>query len=256
MRWRGLMVVLLALVAGTASARSEPASRFDGWTAAIIAADWRDGAGEPIEAFDNARRDLTAGFLAAGFDRGSMVDYSLRPDRAPATPASAAVAGVAEVAARATRGCLLYFTAHGSPEGMVFGPDRMLSPTAMASLVRGWCQDRPTVVIVSACFSGIFVDGLAAPNRMILTAARRDRSSFGCSADATWPYFDGCVIQTLPTAGDFIALAQAVKACVGAREAAEGLSPASEPQVRVGAQMQLLLPTLRFTRPPPGAGRP
>ncbi|MDP3403871.1 MAG: C13 family peptidase [Brevundimonas sp.] len=252
MRWRVVLVVLLALMAGTASAtaQSAPSGRFDGWAAAIIAADWRDGADQPIEAFDNARRDLAAGFLAAGFDRATLVDYSLRPDRLPATPASAAVAGVAEVTARATRGCLLYFTAHGSPEGMVFGPDRMLSPTAMASLVRGWCQDRPTVVIVSACYSGIFVDGLAGPNRMILTAARRDRSSFGCSAEATWPYFDGCVIQTLPTAGDFIALSQSVRACVAAREAAEGLSPASEPQVRIGASMQLLLPTLRFTRPP------
>jgi hypothetical protein len=250
MRWRVVMVVLLCLMAGTASARQTAPSRFEGWAAAIIAADWRDGAGQPIEAFDNARRDLVAGFLTAGFDRASLVDYSLRPDRSPATPASAAVVGVAEVAARATRGCLLYFTAHGSPDGMVFGPDRMLTPTAMATLVRGWCQDRPTIVIVSACFSGIFVDGLAGPNRMILTAARRDRSSFGCSAEATWPYFDGCVIQTLPTATDFIALSHGVRACVAARETAEGLSPASEPQVRIGAAMQLLLPTLRFIRPP------
>ena len=53
-----------------------------------------------------------------------------------------------------------------------------------------WCQARPTVVVISACYSGIFVDGLAAPNRMIMTAARRDRSSFGCSEDATYPYFD------------------------------------------------------------------
>jgi hypothetical protein len=55
---------------------------------------------------------------------------------------------------------------------MVFGPDRMISPTMMAQLVRNWCPDRPTVLVVSACYSGIFVDGLAAPNRMILTAAR------------------------------------------------------------------------------------
>lgn len=250
MLWRVVTVVLLVVTAGTASAQSTPASRFDGWAAAVIAADWRDGAGEPIEAFDNARRDLTAGFLAAGFDRATLVDYSLRPDRPAATLASAAVTGVAEVTASATRGCLLYFTAHGSPEGMVFGPDRMLNPTAMASLVRSWCQDRPTVVIVSACYSGIFLDGLAGPNRMILTAARRDRSSFGCSAQATWPYFDGCVIETLPTATDFIALTHAVRACVAARETDEGLSPASEPQVRIGAGMQLLLPTLRFNRPP------
>ncbi|WP_269513769.1 hypothetical protein [Brevundimonas subvibrioides] len=55
-------------------------SRFDGWASAVIAGDWRTSAGQPIQAFDNARRDLTAGFLAAGFSRGDMVDYSLRPD--------------------------------------------------------------------------------------------------------------------------------------------------------------------------------
>ncbi len=247
-----IIVVLLWVSAGTACAQSSPPSRFDGWAAAVIAADWRTSAGDPIQAFDNARRDLTAGFLAAGFSRANLVDYTLRPDLEPPTSAAQAAAGVAEAAARAQRGCLIYFTSHGGPEAMVFGPDATLNPTGMTNLVRSWCQDRPTVVVVSACFSGIFVDALSGPNRMIMTAARRDRSSFGCSEDATYPYFDGCVISSLPTASDFIALANATRACVKAREEAEGLAPGSEPQVFIGANMQLLLPTLRFTRPPSG----
>ncbi|WP_269516455.1 C13 family peptidase [Brevundimonas subvibrioides] len=131
---------------------------------------------------------------------------------------------------------------------MNFGPTARLTPTAMASLVNEMCGDRPTVVVISACFSGVFLDSLSGPNRMVMTAARRDRSSFGCSEDATYPYFDGCVIESLPTATDFIALANATRACVSQREAAEGLTPASEPQVFIGPNMQLLLPTLRFTR--------
>jgi hypothetical protein len=249
--FRSLFVTLLAaLTAGAACAQSAATSRFDGWASAIVAADWRTSHGQPIQAFDNARRDLTAGFLAAGFSRADMVDYSLRPDVAAPTTAHDVVTGVAEAASRAPRGCLLYFTSHGGPQAMVFGPDSRLTPTAMASLVRSWCQDRPTVVIVSACFSGIFVDALAGPNRMVMTAARRDRSSFGCSEDATYPYFDACVIQSLPTATDLIALSNAVRACVKTREEAEGLAPGSEPQVSIGANMQLLLPTLRFSRPP------
>ena len=244
--FRLVLSVLLSLVcATTTAAQTAPASRFDGWASAVVAADWRTSQGEPIQAFDNARRDLTSGFLAA-----DMVDYSLRPDVTSITTDVAAARGIAEATARATRGCLLYLTSHGGPQGMVFGPNRILSPTSMVTLVRGWCQDRPTVVVLSACYSGIFVDSLAAPNRMIMTAARRDRSSFGCSEDATYPYFDACVISTLPTATDFIALANGVRACVKAREEAEGLSPASEPQVSIGADLQLLLPTLRFARPP------
>ena len=245
-----VIVILLWLGAGVACAQTPPASRFDGWASAIVAADWRTSQGEPIRAFDNARRDLTSGFLAAGFSRGDMYDATLRPDVTPATTDVAAARGIAEATARATRGCLLYFTSHGGPQGMVFGPDRILSPTSMVTLVRGWCQDRPTIVVISACYSGIFVDSLAAPNRMIMTAARRDRSSFGCSEDATYPYFDACVISSLPTASDFIALANATRACVKTREEDEGLSPASEPQVSIGANMQLLLPTLRFSHPP------
>jgi len=213
-----------------------------------VAADWRTSAGQSIQAFDNARRDLTAGFLAAGFSRADMVDYSLRPDAEPPTSAEAAVTGIAETAARATRGCFLYLSSHGSPEGINFGPTARVTPTAMARLVHEVCGERPTVVVISACFSGVFLDSLAGPNRMIMTAARRDRSSFGCSEDATYPYFDGCVIESLPTATDFIALANATRACVSQREAAEGLTPASEPQVFIGPNMQLLLPTLRFTR--------
>ncbi|WGM30991.1 C13 family peptidase [Brevundimonas sp. NIBR11] len=245
-----VIVILLWLSASSAQAQSAPVSRFDGWASAIIAADWRTSTGEPIQAFDNARRDLVSGFLAAGFSRADMYDATLRPDVTPVVTGDAALRGIAEVAARAQRGCLLYFTSHGSPEAMRFGQVQRLTPTRMATLVREICGTRPTVVVVSACYSGIFVDSLAAPNRMIMTAARRDRSSFGCSEDATYPYFDGCIISSLPTASDFIALANATRACIKDRETAEGLSPASEPQVSIGADLQLLLPTLRFNRPP------
>lgn len=243
-----VIVILSWWVASAAHAQTP--SRFDGWASAIIAADWRTSAGEPIQAFDNARRDLVSGFLAAGFSRADMYDATLRPDVTPVVTGDAAIRGITETAGRAQRGCLLYFTSHGSPEAMVFGQVQRLTPTRMAMMVREICGERPTVVVVSACFSGIFVDSLAAPNRMIMTAARRDRSSFGCSEDAEYPYFDGCVIQTLPTASDFIALANGVRACVKTREEAEGLTPPSEPQVSIGSTMQLLLPTLRFNRPP------
>jgi hypothetical protein len=221
---RGLIIVLMLLgLAGPAHARSgEPASRFANWTSAIVAADWRDGAQRPIQAFDNARRDLVTGFLAAGFPRETMVDFSLRPDSSRPTTAAEALAGLNAAAMRGTAGCLLYFTSHGA---------------------------RPTVVIVSACYSGIFVNALTAPNRMVLTAASRERVSFGCSADETYPWFDGCVLEALPAATDFLALAAGARACVARKEAEHGVALPSEPQLFVGADMQLRLPTLRFSRP-------
>jgi len=250
---RGLIIVLMFVLGIAGSARAQtgaPPSRFANWTSAIVAADWRDGADRPIQAFDNARRDLVKGFLAAGFPRANMVDYSLRPDVPEPTSASAVVDGITAAATRGTAGCLLYFTSHGAPNAMVFGIAPRMTPDMMANIVRSACGTRPTVVIVSACYSGIFVNALAAPNRMVLTAASRERTSFGCGADETYPWFDGCIIETLPTASDFLALAAGTRACVARKEAALGATPPSDPQMFVGADMQLRLPMLRFSRSP------
>lgn len=245
-----LMLLAAALATPAAAQNAATSSRFDGWAVAIVAGDWRGG-GQPIQAFDNARRDLVQGFLDAGFSRDAMVDYSLRPDVANPTTAQQALAGIADVTRRNTRGCLIYFTSHGSPAGIVFGPDMMLAPVDMARLVRGWCGDRPTVIVISACYSGVFKEALSGPNRIVMTAASRVTSSFGCSADAKYPYFDGCVLESLPNATDFINLAHTTRACVVRRETEENLTPPSEPQFFVGANMQLMGPTLRFNRPPP-----
>lgn len=250
---RGLVWVIVAwaaLALGCGSSRAQ--SRLDDWSAVIIAADWRTSDGRPIQAFDNALLDLTDAFERAGFDRRAIVSRSLRPDAPSPVSAQAAVRDAAQATARTSRGCLLYFTSHGSPDGIVFGPDEVVTPAAMATLARAWCGQRPTVIVVSACYSGVFLDALSGPNRMVMTAARPDRASFGCSEEAVYPYFDGCVLETLPTAPDFIALAHGARACVARRETEEGLTPASEPQIRIGANMQMLLPTLRFSRPSPG----
>jgi hypothetical protein len=249
---RGWIIALglwLALAAHAAAQTRPTGSRFNNWTSLIVSADWRDGRGAPIDAFDNARKDLAVAFAAAGFPRDTMLDYSLRPDSGRTTSASALVDGLYERAARGTAGCLLYFTSHGSPTSMVFGDAAPMTPDMMANIVRRACGARPTVVIVSACFSGIFVEGLKAPNRMVLTAASRTRSSFGCGAGERYPWFDGCVLETLPNAADFLALAAGARACVARKEQEFGVEAPSEPQLFVGSEMQLRLPTLRFSRP-------
>ena len=244
---RGVLA-LFAVAALSAAGPSDAQSRFDGWATAVIAADWRDGGGHPIEAFDNALRDVTQGFIAAGLPRDSLISHTLRPDASDPVTVAELLGDVTATTGRAPRGCLLYFTSHGSPQGMVFGDKATLAPADMANLVREWCGARPTVVVISACYSGIFVNALAAPNRMILTAASRERSSFGCGAGETYPWFDGCVIESLPAANDFLGLAAATRACVSRKEQEAGITVASEPQLFVGSEMQLRLPTLRFQR--------
>ncbi|MFN3816815.1 C13 family peptidase [Brevundimonas sp.] len=243
-RCLSIMLCALALTAPGATARS---GDFAGWSAVIIAGDWTDSRGRPIQAFDNALRDLTAAFQQAGFDPDLTAAYSLRPDGGVSV--RAAIEGATAVARRGSGGCLVYFTSHGAPGHIVFGPEEQLEPGRMNALIGGWCGQRPTVVVVSACFSGGFMGALSRPNRMIVTAAHAERTSFGCSEDSDYPYFDGCVIQSLDAATDFIALAGETRRCVAERERVEGLTPPSEPQVFIGGTMQLLLPTLRFERP-------
>ncbi len=246
-RLSALVPALLLLLTLPVPAQAQ--SRFDGWTSAIIAADWRDGRGRPIDAFDNARRDLVQGFLSAGFPRASMVDYSLRTDVSRPTSPEAAIQGFTEMATRADRGCLLYLTSHGTPEAMIFGETGEMTSDALVNLIRRACGARPTVVIISACYSGQFINALQAPNRMVLTAARRDRTSFGCGAGERYPWFDGCILESLPDATDFLSLAASTRACVATKEAEAGVTLPSEPQLFVGGEMQMRLPTLRFSRP-------
>ena len=102
------------------------------------------------------------------------------------------------------------------------------------------------MVIISACFSGVFVPALADSNREIITAARPDRSSFGCSESDKYPYFDACMLQELPQAHDFAALGPEVQNCVAERETETGASPPSEPQLYIGPALRPVLPLMAF----------
>jgi peptidase C13-like protein len=48
---------------------------------------------------------------------------------------------------------------------------------------------RHKVVVISACFSGVFIHRLANPNVLVITAADAEHPSFGCQDKAKWTYF-------------------------------------------------------------------
>ena len=97
------------------------------------------------------------------------------------------------------------------------------------------CGSRPTVVIVSACFSGVFIPALAASNRFVMTAARPDRTSFGCGQANRYTFFDECFLHSIALTHDFPGLAAETRRCVATREVKENMSPPSDPQVASGA---------------------
>lgn len=217
------------------------------WAVVVVAGDWHAHDGGPSEAFDNSRRDVAAELRQIGFNDDYMMQFSARPDTGDVTHPMPSTAGsIAQelglLTSETPQGCLLYFSSHGAPRGMILG-GTLLRPEALASIVDGTCGSRPTIIIISACFSGVFLPALEGDNRMILTAARPDRTSFGCTQDARYPYFDACVVKDLPGAHDFPDLADKVKDCVANREQETGMSPPSEPQVFIGRKVADSLPT-------------
>lgn len=245
-------LLALAIVGSPAGAQSEAEeTTFNDWAAAFVAADWRDANGQTIEAFDNASRDLAKAFAAAGLKSANIADLSLRPNiiLGTATTSRKIFEAIEAKTKAAQSGCLLYFTSHGSPEGIVLGNEGLLSPERMNTLVDQWCGQRPTVLVISACYSGAFLPALQAANRMVMTAARPDRTSFGCSAEERYPYFDACVLESLPEADDFVHLASLTRGCVALLEQRQNLWPRSEPLTSVGAEVEDMLIFTNFKRP-------
>ncbi len=249
-RW-GIVVALAAIAALAAPGALAGTSPFANWAAVVVSGDFHAAhTNNPTETFDNARRDVSAELIHKGFSAANLREYSVRPELYPQQKVEKADAepiyeGLKTLAQQATGGCLVYFSSHGAPQGVVLN-GHILPPEMMDQMVSDACGKRPWVVIISACFSGVFVPALAANNRMILTAARPDRSSFGCSESDKYPYFDACMLKVLPTTHDFVALGPAVQACVAQREQETGMRPASEPQFFVGAQLRPILPLMAF----------
>lgn len=142
----------------------------------------------------------------------------------------------------ADTGCLVFVTSHGDRNGVVLKLDadhyQRLSPTRLDILLETACGQRPTVAVLSACHSGVFLDD-AAPNRVILTAARTDRTSFGCSADFDYTYYDSCLLDEWSKSRSFAGLYNGVTTCVRDKERQLGLI-ASEPQAAFGAAVRNL----------------
>jgi hypothetical protein len=237
---RILAALVLLVLAPHARAASPGISPVSDWAAVVISGDnLAAHVDRHTETFDNARRDLGRELQERGFLAANMAEFSveprLHPDSAP-RPARLAEIDQAlhRLTARARGGCLVYLTSHGSPDGAVLGA-RIITPRTLAGLIEASCRERPIVAIVSACYSGVFVPALAGPDRLVVTAARRDRSSFGCGEADRYPFFDACILQALPTATDFLALARQARLCVARLERERRMFPPSDPQIVAGS---------------------
>jgi hypothetical protein len=187
--------------------------------------------------FDNARHDLVTAFTRIGFSPANIAQFAVSPDPAAQHSGNSAIANTLwDLSSRAPDGCLIYFTSHGTPDGIVID-QRVLEPEKLGMIVGNACGSKPSVIVMSACYSGQFVRTLKGDNRMVLTAARSDRTSFGCGEMDYYTFFDDCFLRALPMAGDFPNLGGLVQQCVAERERQMKATPPSEPQLDVGTKV-------------------
>jgi hypothetical protein len=100
------------------------------------------------------------------------------------------------------------------------------------------------VLIISACYSGGFIEPLKDSYTLIITAARADKTSFGCSSENDFTYFGEAYFKDqLSKRFSFTEAFRQASQAIAEREKEEDIE-ASYPQMYVGAQMQIKLKEL------------
>lgn len=156
---------------------------------------------------------------------------------------------------------LLYLSSHGGPapehQLLIQQPPLPLDQLAPARLRQLLDSSgiRNRVIVISACFSGGYLEALDDPDTLVITAARADRSSFGCgnSANATW-FGQAFLIEALNQSADFQHAFQQARQRILEREQRHG-HEASEPQWQAGSRILPLLSAWSQALPPGHSAR-
>lgn len=206
-----------------------------GWKALLIAGDDRE------LAFDNAVDAMARKLEDFGVPSGNIAVLEASGDAEEATTQANIEAAFRDLHPGPADGCFVYITSHGGEGQGLFirRANAFLSPRALDVLLGRGCGGQPSVVIASGCFSGIFADGppLVAANRVILTAARDDRSSFGCNANLEYTVFDRCILDSLVQGEVWQKVMDQTRACVSGNEWDMRVKYPSEPQLSVGTDV-------------------
>ena len=137
----------------------------------------------------------------------------------------------------------LFLTSHGSRShelAVDFAPytSAKLEPSQIRDML-----DRANikwrVIVISACYSGGFIDALRSPHTIIATAAHEKRPSFGCGEDDELTYYGRAIFERQFAAGSSLfASLDGAERVVTEMEDAQGIERPSNPQLWVGSRMK------------------
>lgn len=152
---------------------------------------------------------------------------------------------------------VLTLTSHGSKDGLAVAngtlPLLQLGPADLRqALDESGIKWR--VLIVSACYAGIFLEPLKTDSTLIATASDADHTSFGCADDRDLTYFGEAFLKdSVPTTTSLEAAFKKAADLIQRREGAEHLEH-SNPQLYVGPAIRQKLAVLENGRGHPRQG--
>ncbi len=152
---------------------------------------------------------------------------------------------------------VLFLTSHGSADGLeVRNGSLPLAQLAPEDLRQALDDSgiRWRVVVVSACYAGVFLDALRNDTTAIVTASDAAHSSFGCQEDRELTWFGEAFLKdSLPDSASLEEAFAKASRLIAQREDAEH-QVHSNPQLFIGAQMRAKLRSLEGAQPVSGRG--
>ena len=147
---------------------------------------------------------------------------------------------------------VLFLTSHGSQDGLEVQngalPLAQLAPSDLHEALDA-AGIRWRILVVSACYAGVFLDELKNDTTAIITAADADHTSFGCEEDRKLTWFGEAFLQdALPGSTSLQDAFQKARSLIAQREDAEHQTH-SNPQLYVGEAMKRKLAAVEAGRP-------
>lgn len=144
---------------------------------------------------------------------------------------------------------MVFVTSHGSEDHWLAVdleplPLNPISAKSLGKMLRA-SPFQNQVIVISACYSGGFLPELKRPGSLVITAARTDRTSFGCGADSDITYFGRAFFaNALNQTDSFLNAFEKAKVEVARREKEIDADP-SLPQIASNPQIEKKLKTWR-----------
>ncbi len=205
--------------------------------------------------YDGEGRTIT---LANGTGSNDATMPDAHPDHL-----GAALARIGEIINKDEDVLVLYVTTHGHwATGLSYRDGERASgniaPARLATLLtEAGIKNR--LIILSACFSGVFIPALQNETTVTMTAASSEKTSFGCRAENDWTFFGDALINNAMRQPGLTGNAfAAARSLISQWEIAERLDP-SNPQVDIGVNAMVWMDKLDARVPrtaSPKVGRP